>query len=161
MPCGLAVKAGAFVQVIQAGHVAWTTLKEKQKADFSGEASLPKATCTDVGCYPVGSLLTTSFTSEPQNESVTWMPLAKKNVKAVFKRVKWVLLVQIVKKIEENFRKSPEELSLLFCCSGQLQPGVTHSNKNKIRERLLGRHKEYKKLLQKGSRRQVSFSLAK
>lgn len=46
-------------------------------------------------------------------------------------------------------------------CSGQLHSRVIYSCRNKFRERLLGRPKEYKKLLQKGSLRKVSFSLAK
>lgn len=144
VPCGLAAEAWGFHSDDPGWACSVDHLEGKAEGTLlSGASSLPKATYTDVGCYPVGSLLTTSFTGELQNEPVTWMILAKNNVKAVFKRVRWVLLVQIVKRTEENFRKSPEELSLLFCCSGQLHPRVIRSNKNKVRERLLGRCKEY------------------
>ena len=55
---------------------------------LSGASSLPKATRTDVGCYKAGGILTTFFISELQNVPGTQMLLAKKNVNAVFKRVR-------------------------------------------------------------------------
>lgn len=88
-PCGLAVK----IWVFHSGDVDRTCggdhFGRKTEGRLLSEASsLPKAIHTDVGCYKAGSLLPNFFISELQNVPGTWMLLVKKNVNAVFKRVR-------------------------------------------------------------------------
>lgn len=75
---------------------------------LSGEGSLLKANCIDVGCYKAGSPLTISLISNhlPKNKKI------KIKVNEGFKGR--VFQVQVMKKVMESSRRSPEESSMLF-----------------------------------------------